>query len=516
MAGFAMGGALFDTRDVTANSKGFRVLFIALMVSRLTLLIQYGVVLWYIRGYKKTFLPLALTMAVLGMSSVIFLGVFFHHYGRGSENGHVAAYVVSAVESILVLAISCVWRVVSFKNTRFVDRLGSVTLVMLGEGVLGLVISVSKIVQNSAHVSGAVGVTCGGILLIYFTWMLYFDQVELDRFGTIRQQIWALLHYPLNLAMILIVEGNRELIAYNTIVGVDTRFFTWEPEVQAIGEFGILYNLNPWSSGIEYADYLREAIADFDNSILNNQLDSTMNLTLNYELFESAETWNMALGSEDQLVISAFTHAFFSSVENYILSHFGVTAPGSKDTLNSTQLGDLDPQLAALISSDPDIGNLLLNAANSSGRNKALFRVFETVYWYFPVASGVFLIMLAIMYAFGNRNKHAAEYWSIALRASVGIILAAAYGPLVYNMDEDWYFKDSVWPIPIVAMAYFIVIVGDNMLVYWGNKRHDDQRGIIPRLREESQYRNLGSRGDLNKDVELVPMQVPKQEQSYH
>lgn len=51
----------------------------------------------------------------------------------------------------------------------------------------------------------------------YFIWVLYFDQIEHDRFGTIRQQIWAILHFPLHVAILLTVEGGSALILWNII-----------------------------------------------------------------------------------------------------------------------------------------------------------------------------------------------------------------------------------------------------------------------------------------------------------
>lgn len=53
--------------------------------------------------------------------------------------------------------------------------------------------------------------------LQYFIWVLYFDQIEHDRFGTIRQQIWAILHFPLHVAILLTVEGGSALILWNII-----------------------------------------------------------------------------------------------------------------------------------------------------------------------------------------------------------------------------------------------------------------------------------------------------------
>lgn len=46
--------------------------------------------------------------------------------------------------------------------------------------------------------------------------MIYFDQLDEGRFGTIRQQIWALLHYPLHIAILLTIEGSRAFVLYDT------------------------------------------------------------------------------------------------------------------------------------------------------------------------------------------------------------------------------------------------------------------------------------------------------------
>jgi low temperature requirement protein LtrA len=71
------------------------------------------------------------------------------------------------VEALAIIAISCVWRVVSFKHTHLVERIGLLTLIIMGEGIIGLGTSVSTILQNSTTVSkSAIGTIIGGVLLI--------------------------------------------------------------------------------------------------------------------------------------------------------------------------------------------------------------------------------------------------------------------------------------------------------------------------------------------------------------
>jgi hypothetical protein len=48
--------------------------------------------------------------------------------------------------------------------------------------------------------------------------VLYFDQIESDRFGTVRVQIWTLLHYPLHVAILLTEEGSSKFIVWWTLI----------------------------------------------------------------------------------------------------------------------------------------------------------------------------------------------------------------------------------------------------------------------------------------------------------
>ena len=43
------------------------------------------------------------------------------------------------------------------------------------------------------------------------TWMLYFDNQPHGHFGTIKQQIWSVLHFPLHLAIVGLVEGAQQV-----------------------------------------------------------------------------------------------------------------------------------------------------------------------------------------------------------------------------------------------------------------------------------------------------------------
>jgi len=86
MTGFAVCGAIYDTTNVEENANAFRAMALILMVSRLAIFGQYAVVLFYVREYKSTAVPLLLTMLALFIGAMVYLGTFFGFPAKaGSE-----------------------------------------------------------------------------------------------------------------------------------------------------------------------------------------------------------------------------------------------------------------------------------------------------------------------------------------------------------------------------------------------------------------------------------------------
>lgn len=75
--------------------------------------------------------------------------------------------MVIVIEAIAIIAISCVWRVVSFRHTHLVERVGLLTLIIMGEGIIGMTKSVATILQGSVAVtSQSIGQILSSVLLI--------------------------------------------------------------------------------------------------------------------------------------------------------------------------------------------------------------------------------------------------------------------------------------------------------------------------------------------------------------
>lgn len=100
-----------------------------------------------------------------------------------------------------------------------VQRMSLLTLIILGEGIIVICKSISKIVKNDFLWSAAViGQIIAAILIIYFLYMSYFDRLHEEHFGSIKQQIWSFLHFPLHIVLVLVLQGVSILVIWRQAV----------------------------------------------------------------------------------------------------------------------------------------------------------------------------------------------------------------------------------------------------------------------------------------------------------
>jgi len=93
MTGFSIASSQYNpdllskpADDLSNPYKSFRALALVLMASRLMLGAQYGLVLYYLKDYPRTFAPLLSTIAVLFIASMGYLVTFF--FFSPGENKH--------------------------------------------------------------------------------------------------------------------------------------------------------------------------------------------------------------------------------------------------------------------------------------------------------------------------------------------------------------------------------------------------------------------------------------------
>lgn len=172
MTGFAVVGPNYKTgweegsTEAAAALSAFQTLSLILMASRLILATQYGASYFWLSRYKKAHLPILAHIGTLFVSAMIYLGLYFGFGSAVSDSGLIAWYVTIGFESVVILAVSGRTKFLSFRRTAIVERLGLLTLIILGEGIIGLTGSVVKVGSDKSFTPNVVGMVVCSVCII--------------------------------------------------------------------------------------------------------------------------------------------------------------------------------------------------------------------------------------------------------------------------------------------------------------------------------------------------------------
>ena len=164
-------------------------------------------------------------------------------------------------------------------------------------------------------------------------WVLYFDQIDYDRFGTIREQFWAILHYPLHVAILLTVEGSTTLILWNIIVRYDS--YWWN----LFGGLPTFYN-----SDIDVIDSIKEAIEKLNKKFkadnLTQESDYYQNLTSIAEPVVNLTDWK---DQDNDPVLNLWVE-----IETVIFAKLGIQPTNQTESTNQKDSADFTVIVTAL------------------------------------------------------------------------------------------------------------------------------------------------------------------------
>ncbi|GME49144.1 putative low temperature requirement a protein [Neofusicoccum parvum] len=213
--GLALAGSKFEPSGSAKSNMNFRTLCYVLVLSRCLLALQYVFVLVAVarKHFSKLYLPIGLNIAIYAVAAAAFGGMTpaFEDDSGARPDIYWLWWVILFLEGVGTVTISCFWRMLSFKKTHLVERMGLLTLIVIGEGAIGVTKTVSKMMgKYGLDVEGTLLVLCIVFVLV-FLFLTYFDNTPHGHYGTIRQQIWALLHFPFQLAVVGAVEGSQQI-----------------------------------------------------------------------------------------------------------------------------------------------------------------------------------------------------------------------------------------------------------------------------------------------------------------
>lgn len=90
---------------------------------------------------------------------------------RGEDKSHrlvyLAWYGIAFLEALFVVTISCNWRMLSFKKTHLMERMSLLTIIVIGEGAIGVTKTVGKLMSKQGlDLEGCFLIMCIIIILV--------------------------------------------------------------------------------------------------------------------------------------------------------------------------------------------------------------------------------------------------------------------------------------------------------------------------------------------------------------
>ncbi|KKY28176.1 hypothetical protein UCRPC4_g00657 [Phaeomoniella chlamydospora] len=379
MVGFAVVGIRYNIEDVGSYNSGFKALSLILMASRLILMVQYLVTAWSLRRTKSDSRHFLAAASIELVAALLFLGLSFGFDDNRASKAYAGWFVTLACEAIVMLGMAVLRSGrLSLRKGHFVERLGLLTLIILGENINGLVRSVTKILDGSGSLdAGAVGAGVSTVLITYFIWMLYFDQqIHADRKSTIYLPLWAILHFALHITIVLVGEGASKLILWwiasvtlkallatlDETLGVTTSISAIDPQTVAI-------KLN-----LTFSYYQQDlhGFSEFPN--MTQQIDDMLDLPSTLEQATSAKKFGEIL------------EEILNKATRWIFENFQISPPTSYYLRSNSYNVTLN------------------NISEDAADNSAILSSIDTVFVYFYVASGCLLILISILLLFGRKH----------------------------------------------------------------------------------------------------------------
>ncbi|KAJ4006743.1 hypothetical protein NW752_010744 [Fusarium irregulare] len=450
MVGFAVVAPKFKPED--QDMRTMRTFSIILTVSRLALAIEYASILWHIRKFKKQALPMLLQIGLNFVLAMIYLGTTFRFTNHNS-NVYITWYILAGLEVVLTFVLAYIFPVLSFQGTHLMKRMGLLTVIIVGDGIITICKSVVTIVENpDSWNAETVGVVLASATTIYVVFLVYFDWMKNPYLPKFRQQLWTIIHYPLHLALCLFIQGFTQLVIWTKV-------------------FNVMKTIDPMA-GINEDDYDIKDESEVTTKIIRDIFAKIVQNFFNLFTPQYLATQEAVTESLDQLstVNDTFWVPFFD---------YAVTGQG-EDKLNATELEITTEALQGLgnamkhallekfkisLVKEVEDYNTAHNITDMTGTEleadlaRRLNDRFHLIFNYTYIAAGVSLIImvgLAAMSRTTRWSKWAIVRHTIFVLLGIGTSLVAV---VKYNDERAAKYQTSGWMIPVITLVWVVVLV---------------------------------------------------------
>ncbi|WAO91555.1 Hypothetical protein NCS54_00903000 [Fusarium falciforme] len=449
MIGFSAGGVSFSqTKQLQPI---FKVMSLCLMCSRFVLAIQYGVVLFYARRNRRSRNNLALAVLLHLVPAFIYMGATIAMARGSNAEIDYLWWAVALAELAALMAHATLSKTLSFSGTHLTERLNLLTLIVIGEGIIILAKTITKIVKytylkdpTTSWSSALFGLIACGAVILYFTFQLYFDWMDHhSHMSPIKTALWTTLHLPFHIAIVLTVEGSGQWI---------TARRTFEAINEAIASFlaGFSKGLNSGLGGQGVYNELVVALGKtYETYTFSVKTVSTMDKALEellvipdsyWKSFDADRALENPVGNDTYVVEIIGT--LETSLANGIFDTYGLTTSSKSKALADSQAYLSDTEAVAFF---------------------AVFERLRMIFIYVFVAGGAALLLLATMHLMQKPKG-----WSVFHLIRLGFLTIAGVTLCLVALigTNDTMTGDMIgkpWSLPIIALVYLVALVGSHL-----------------------------------------------------
>ncbi|KAI1485423.1 hypothetical protein F5X96DRAFT_674662 [Biscogniauxia mediterranea] len=433
MVGFSVVATHFDPDEQIKET--FQALSLILMVSRLMLTIEYSTIIWHIRHFKEGKIPIAVVTGFHFLAALIYMGISFRFEDGRNSRVFVAWYVIATMEAVLQLSISHFSHVLSFKGTHLTERMTLLTLIILGEGVLGISENVVTIVKNNGWTSATIGVLIAGVATIYIVFMIYFDWMVLHhRLTGLRQTLWTVLHFPFHVFLLIFIKGATQFIQWWKVLEVTTfardQFYNSIKEIDSYkGGHPTQTLVNSFNKTCEYIFSMYPPTYTITYEEVDRVLDSLSTIPNTYWYSDAVNQ------TADEIILENLKD-LVTTVANSLYANF-----------------DIDPIEEMEDIADP-------TEAQYTALEETQVR-YILVFQYTFAAAGLCLVLMTTLFLVTKTRR---SFWTPFNYARAALFLLIGIGLALVDLLSTsavrrTAFLHSPWLLPTLCLVFFLVLV---------------------------------------------------------
>ncbi len=262
--------------------------------------------------------------------------------------------------------------------------------------------------------------------------MIYFDNHPHGHFGTIRQQIWSALHFPIHLAIVGLVEGAQQIALARYVANTITKFEKYLVQYCAKDHLDGEYLTDKLLAAIKYLSLDKKVSSLIFLDDIQNDVYIIGNTT---GICDASVTGSSVLDLPDEF-INLYGHTAAA-----VYSALGLSLPVDKDVIS------------VMIESW-----------------KLVYRYFWTA---FLILIGCFLVVMIMI---RTTKVDAFDYMTFFNRAAVVVVAASLLG-LSASKDLMYRIMETPWILPIAVILLYLIIILDRIgavIANWRNKKSGD------------------------------------------